>query len=896
MEDNQIYSIQLLENEGITPSKGGGQDKTYCPTKQEFIDYGFSKSGYDLSIDNIIAINQLIPKTALTETASVIKFDINPISLYPCSDWCALDDDGINEVTPSASTNGLIVFSGVSSVISNLTNGVAASIELCTNKNDINGTLIDNFEWHFYSADTFTVDGEEWVMGYIESVLPQNKTNENKTYYLVLNYQYNTPGDQSIFEIVQSKYWEPPYWDYDSSGNFPHSVPKAGGTYTVSIKDPYNIGWFVDENSQYNISEKSGTGDTSFSIRIPKATSVEYQTGSIYGYRPKIDLADAMLDTSWDKEGYVNIYDIPSTANCMGYADYCINVYQHGLDKPSWNYSASTLPYKKQYEDSYSSSLYSWLYYYVKVTNSDNIKWKCEMPYWLTLRDESYLSNLITSGGTKIYSGYTSSSSFGPKLTQSAYLNKSHYDGTMKFYYQDNGSSEWNLIDSKSITKVARPYMETKLDLSHGNISWEEQEGQIIVTDSDYCGYSLAISGDSNYSAWTSAFSPIQEYSGGGIFNITKIPQNLTDNDIEGYLILRNTFGNGVIEALPFKQECYKLTIYFTGQGFGKDTGITSDYCYLRAVLDYNGYEPGDDEFMDYSFLLSSAYNFTEQSIVTTVSFYEENDEYEQNFLIDYLQELLNGDTMSLYLTDEQGGQGYLKASGTTSTDWEPIYDALNLHVSLTITNPVSSTAVINTDGTPRINVKWDLATAKIINNVASSFTFTVSDSGQTGYKLSCSSWITCQYANGSIYRGTNLMRAFYSENSGTTERNGYITLMNSAGTAISKCIITQSGASKTFTYYIEGAVKQAGDYYILNEDYKKGATVLMHIMSNTSWTIDYSGKGWTSNITPGGGTFSNDKTVTFYLNENAVTSNDWENLSIEIVGGTVHDFINVGP
>jgi len=24
MEDNQIYSIQLLENEGITPSKGGG--------------------------------------------------------------------------------------------------------------------------------------------------------------------------------------------------------------------------------------------------------------------------------------------------------------------------------------------------------------------------------------------------------------------------------------------------------------------------------------------------------------------------------------------------------------------------------------------------------------------------------------------------------------------------------------------------------------------------------------------------------------------------------------------------------------------------------------------------------------------------------------------------------
>lgn len=877
--------------------RGGGQDKTYCPTKQEFIDYGFSKSGYDLSIDNIIAINQLIPKTALTETASVIKFDINPISLYPCSDWCALDDDGINEVTPSASTNGLIVFSGVSSVISNLTNGVAASIELCTNKNDINGTLIDNFEWHFYSADTFTVDGEEWVMGYIESVLPQNKTNENKTYYLVLNYQYNTPGDQSIFEIVQSKYWEPPYWDYDSSGNFPHSVPKAGGTYTVSIKDPYNIGWFVDENSQYNISEKSGTGDTSFSIRIPKATSVEYQTGSIYGYRPKIDLADAMLDTSWDKEGYVNIYDIPSTANCMGYADYCINVYQHGLDKPSWNYSASTLPYKKQYEDSYSSSLYSWLYYYVKVTNSDNIKWKCEMPYWLTLRDESYLSNLITSGGTKIYSGYTSSSSFGPKLTQLAYLDKSHYDGTMKFYYQDNGSSAWNLIDSKSITKVARPYMETKLDLSHGNISWEEQEGQIIVTDSDYCGYSLAISGDSNYSAWTTAFSPIQEYSGGGIFNITKIPQNLTDNDIEGYLILRNTFGNGVIEALPFKQECYKLTIYFTGQGFGKDTGITSDYCYLRAVMDSDGYEPGDDDFMYYSFLLSSAYNFTEQSIITTVSLYNEYDDKQEKFLFDYLAKLMHSDTMSLYLTDEQGGQGFLKASGTTDAMWDPIWDALGTGAAMAVTSPVSSTTIINTDETPRINVKWDLATAKTINNAASSFTFTVSDTGQTKYMIDYSSWISCgNYARNSIYAGTRQMTATYTENTDTNSRNGYITLMNSAGTVISKCIITQSGASKTFTYYIEGAVKQTGDYYILNEDYKKGATVLMHIMSNTSWTIDYSGKGWTSNIAAGGGTFSNDKTVTFYLNENAVTSNDWENLSIEIVGGTVHDFINVGP
>lgn len=62
MEDNQIYSIQLLENEGITPSMGGGDDKSYCPTKQEFIDSGFSKSGYNIPIDGIIAINQLYQK------------------------------------------------------------------------------------------------------------------------------------------------------------------------------------------------------------------------------------------------------------------------------------------------------------------------------------------------------------------------------------------------------------------------------------------------------------------------------------------------------------------------------------------------------------------------------------------------------------------------------------------------------------------------------------------------------------------------------------------------------------------------------------------------------------------------------------------------------------------
>ena len=70
------------------------------------------------------------------------------------------------------------------------------------------------------------------------------------------------------------------------------------------------------------------------------------------------------------------------------------------------------------------------------------------MPYWLTLRDESYLSYLITSGGTKIYSGYTGDSSFGPKLTQSAYLDKSHYDGMSSV---DNKTIQKYLNISKNI-------------------------------------------------------------------------------------------------------------------------------------------------------------------------------------------------------------------------------------------------------------------------------------------------------------------------------------------------------------------------------------------------------------------------------------------------------------
>lgn len=128
MEDNQIYSIQLLENEGITPSTGGGYDKSYCPTKQEFIDSRFSKSGYDIFVSGILSINQLIPKNGLFVSESVIKFDVNPISLYPCSDYCLDAEDGSTGVATSATVSSL-GFTGKTSIISEFING--------TNKYDI---------------------------------------------------------------------------------------------------------------------------------------------------------------------------------------------------------------------------------------------------------------------------------------------------------------------------------------------------------------------------------------------------------------------------------------------------------------------------------------------------------------------------------------------------------------------------------------------------------------------------------------------------------------------------------------------------------------------------------------------------------------------------------------
>jgi len=856
------------------------KQSTYCPTKQEFIDSGFSKSGYDLSIDNIIAINQLIPKTALTETASVIKFDINPISLYPCSDWCILDYEG-NEVTPSASTYGIITFSGVSSVISDLVNGVAASIELCTDKNDIYGTLIDDFEWSFYSADTFTVDGEEWVMGYIESVLPQNKTNENKTYYLVLNYQYNAPDDQSIFEIVQSKYWEPPYWDIDSSGNFPHSVPKTGGTYSVSIKDPYNIGWIIEENDDYNISEQRGKGNVSINVKIPKATSVGAQYGSIYGYRPQIDINDNAF------EGYLTIYTESSTAKCAGDADDCINIYQYGLDKPSWNYSASTLPYSKQYESGYSSSNYSWLYYYIRITNKDNIKWKCEMPYWLTLRDSAYASNLITSGSIKIYSGATSESSFAPKLTESAYQDKTHYDGTIKFYYQDNGSSTWNLIDSKSITKCARPYIETPLNVANGNIPWGGSHDLITIHDDDSCGYSYAISGDSNYSAWTTDTSQNVTFTGDTEIDVS-VPENLTNNDIEGYIILKNKFSNSNIDTVPFRQECKKMKVYFTGQNF-TDGYAQDGATYLYAIDDVmttQGFA-----YLGKGFDGNDVQNsYIEMYKPNIVDLQNAIDEWGNNFnIVAYTKLLTLNDFNDNSVYQDFVNDSSQMAEEVEYTVLEELLDAWNNN---------ESNVTINTAPTPSITpASWNLTPNKAIDSDGGSFSAKVTDTKYQGYKLDWSSWLSSSsISKNNKYTGGRTITFTYSENTDTNSKTGFIKLMTSAGTVISQCIITQSGASKAFSYTIDGATRQTGNYYVL-DDWKRGTTVLINIVSNTSWTINYEGKGWSANIASGGGTYSGNKTLSFYLNDSAVTANDWEQLNIELVcdGSAVHDFITLG-
>ena len=572
MEDNQIYSIQLLENEGITPSTGEGYDKSYCPTKQEFIDSGFSKSGYNISIDGIIAINQLIPKTALTETASVIKFDLNPISLYPCSDWCA------EYGTPSATTNGSISFSGVSSVVMSLINGVAASIKLCTDKNNIYGTLVQDFQWSFYSAGTFTVDREEWIYGYVYTVLPENKTNENKKYYLVLDYQYETPGDQSIFEIIQSKYWEPPYWYVSTGLNFPSAVPKSGGRYAVTIKDPYNVGWIIDKNTEYKIDKQTGKGNITFNVEIPKATSVGAQTGAIYGFRPIVAIGDEIYGGNGAPDGYVNIRDVPATEDCLGNSSNCINVWQYGLDEPSLSDfpSTMTLPNTQKWESAPNGSMD---YLVVpSVTNSDSVEYMIQLPNWCICKNRNLTFN---SGGTNCYSG-KSEEKILLQINPNSYFDKSHYDGDMKLYYkQDN---RYYLADTKKIVKCARPSMETALALNNGNIVYNPGLEVIYVKDEDSCGYELTISGDSNYSAWTFTVNDAQSnttYYGNKEFGVS-IPQNLTDNDIEGYINLHSSYSSKpILESIPFKQECYKLKVYFTGQNFEDGYSTKTNFKYL---------------------------------------------------------------------------------------------------------------------------------------------------------------------------------------------------------------------------------------------------------------------------------------------------------------------------
>lgn len=947
MEDNQIYSIQLLENEGITPSMGGGgQNKTYCPTKREFIDSGFSKSGYDILIGNHgdtinsqydIEDNQLIPKFAISENQSVFYLNHDSgstlIKLFPCGEPCYnLVCDG--EYDEYGNCNGNETCELSSTVSESLS--FYASIDVCsasTGGYPNNYTLtsavsfyisdsyeLNGSEWHDASIEvngmnnmTETINGKEYVNGDLMVTLPINSTSENIECYLHIAFK-NEYGDYekdySVYKIIQSKYFEVPNfsqdklysrYDYETSENIIY-FPKSGGSSSFTISDNDNIGWVLVDYSNnidgYKINPMSGTGTTTVNFTIPKATVVGSTYYKIAGFYPSQGII-------YERQGYYNMppsaiadwVDMPILANFYrcGYdengdyilpysltdEEYAYYIYQHGLDKPSLSEfpSTMTLPDTKRWESAPNGNMD----YLVgsSVTNSDSVEYMVQLPNWCIFRSRDITFH---SGGTNCYSRKSSSDFFTLQINPNSYFDKSHYDGDMKLYYKQNNS--YYLADTKKIVKCARPSMKTVLD----HIPWNPALEAINVKDEDSCGYKLTISGDSNYSAWTFTVDDAQSnivYYGDKEFDVS-IPTNLTDNDIEGYINLHSSYSpNPILESIPFKQECYKLTIYFTGQGFGKDTEITSDYCYLRAVIDSDGYEPGDDDFMYYSFLLSSAYNFTEQSIITTVSLYNDKQE---NFIMDYLAKLIHGDTMSLYLTDEQGGQGFLKASGTTDAMWEPIWDALGVGVGMTVTSPVSSTAIINTDETPRINAKWDLATAKIINNAASSFTFTVSDSGQTGYKLSCSSWITCQYANGSIYRGTRLMSAFYSGNSGTTERNGFIELMNSAGTVISKCIITQSGAPYTFSYEIIGATK-TGNYYIPDKAY-----FTFNVYSNTDWAISFNGKGWTNDTFSDGFTHNGDISSSFHYNDSGKNDMGILDITINCPKLNITNEIMVGP
>lgn len=595
MEDNQIYSIQLLENEGITPSMGGG-DKSYCPTKQEFIDSGFSKSGYDIFVSSILSINQLIPKNGLSVSESVIKFDVNPISLYPCSDYC----DGSTGVASSA-TVSFLGFSGKTSIISEFINGTNKyDIFLYENKldNETFTNKVDNFEFTFNAYTAETINGVDWSIGDVNMVLPANNTNENKKYYLVFEYPSHMGGaiaiNQRAYEIIQSKYWEPPYWSFMETTEFPSHVPKAGGKYNISIKDPYDIGWTIELNSNYNISEKTAKGDYSFDVTIPKATRVGSEFGIISARRPAVDLEEQYTyeipDGTTDKYVYVGNIDCSIINRDNG-----IKIHQQGLDKPSLSNfpSTMTLPDTKRWESAPNGTMD-----YLagsSVTNSDYVEYMIQLPNWCIFKGKDISFH---SEGTNCYSGTSPYANFSLQINPNSYFDKSHYDGDMKLYYkQDN---RYYLADTKKIVKCARPSMETTLALNNGNIVYNPGLEVIYVKDEDSCGYELTISGDSNYSAWTFTVNDAQSnrtYYGDKEFDVS-IPQNLTDNDIEGYINLHSSYySKPILESIPFKQECYKLKVYFTGQNF-KDgyaeerqkfiTLLGPDGNYIPLTSDFN--------------------------------------------------------------------------------------------------------------------------------------------------------------------------------------------------------------------------------------------------------------------------------------------------------------------
>lgn len=558
----------------------GGYDKSYCPTKQEFIDSGFSKSGYDIFVSGILSINQLIPKNGLFVSESVIKFDVNPISLCPCSDYCLGAEDGFTEVATSA-TVSFLGFTGKTSIISEFINGTNKyDVFLYENKldNETFTNKVDNFEFRFYVYTAETINGVDWSIGSVYMVLAANNTNENKKYYLVFEWPQHMGGTMAInqraYEIIQSKYWEPPYWSFRETTEFPSNVPKAGGKYNISIKDPYDIGWTIELNSDYNISEKTSKGDYSFDVTIPKATIVGSESGRIYGRisarRPLVDLVEQYALT--DKYVYVGNID------CSIIRDNGISICQQGLDKPSLSKfpSTMTLPDTKKWESA-PNGMYDWLSS-SGVTNSDSVEYMIQLPNWCICRNRNLTFN---SGGTNCYSG-KSEEWISLQINPNSYFDKSHYDGDMKLYYKQY--NRYNLADTKKIVKCARPSMETALALNNGNIVYSPALEVIYVKDEDSCGYELTISGDSNYSAWTFTVNDAQSnrtYYGDKEFDVL-IPQNLTDNDIEGYINLHSSYNSKLIlESIPFKQECYKLKVYFTGQNFRDGYSTKENFKYL---------------------------------------------------------------------------------------------------------------------------------------------------------------------------------------------------------------------------------------------------------------------------------------------------------------------------